>query len=266
MKLIDLIESFDASTINTSEKKTRRETLGLFGEITKKIAIATAPGALLAALPSVANAAGNGPQAVVDVLRFALLLENLESAYYTQGVSSGVIASGDLSIFNTIKDHEVAHVSVLQGAITSLGGSYGDIQTTFDFTGNGAYTPFTNYQQFLALSQAFEDTGVRAYKGQAGNLMGTDATTRDILKTALQIHSVEARHAAEVRRLRGNKGWITGNDATGLPAAIYAGEELATQAGASISAINGVGADAATESFDEPLTQQQVTDIATPFL
>jgi rubrerythrin len=53
----------------------------------------------------------------------------------------------------------------------------------------------------LALAQAFEDTGVRAYKGQAANLMSKP----DLLTAALQIHSVEARHASEVRRLRGQK-------------------------------------------------------------
>jgi hypothetical protein len=37
----------------------------------------------------------------------------------------------------------------------------------------GAFDPFNNYTQFLALSQAFEDTGVRAYKGQATNLIST---------------------------------------------------------------------------------------------
>jgi hypothetical protein len=45
-----------------------------------------------------------------------------------------------------------------------------------------------------------------AYKGQATNLISTP----DLLTAALQIHSVEARHASEVRRLRGLKGWITG--------------------------------------------------------
>ena len=52
---------------------------------------------------------------------------------------------------------------------------------------------FSNYKTFLAVSQALEDTGVRAYKGQAGNLKSSD----EILTVALQIHSVEARHAAQ---------------------------------------------------------------------
>jgi hypothetical protein len=44
---------------------------------------------------------------------------------------------------------------------------------TFDFTVGGAFDPFNNYTQFLAFFQAFEDTGVRAYKGQATNLIST---------------------------------------------------------------------------------------------
>ena len=38
----------------------------------------------------------------------------------------------------------------------------------FDFTAGGRFGDvFSNFNTFLALSQAFEDTGVRAYKGQA---------------------------------------------------------------------------------------------------
>ena len=36
---------------------------------------------------------------------------------------------------------------------------------------------FRNPQTFTALAQAFEDTGVRAYKGQAANLMGHNAAS-----------------------------------------------------------------------------------------
>ena len=81
------------------------------------------------------------------------------------------------------------------------------------------------------MAQAFEDTGVRAYKGQAANLI----TTPDLLTAALQIHSVEARHASEVRRLRGLKGWISNDErGAGMPAAtqaVYAGEGVTMQAG-----------------------------------
>ena len=123
----------------------------------------------------------------------------------------------------------------------------------------------------MALSQSFEDTGVRAYKGQAGNLI----SDKNTLKAALQIHSVEARHASEVRRLRGAmlgqpiKGWVSGSESNGAPAAIYAGEDNITHAGASLNDISSIGslsAAAKTEAFDEPLTKDQVLAIVTPFL
>jgi hypothetical protein len=103
------------------------------------------------------------------------------------------------------------------------------------------------------LSQGFEDTGVRAYKGQAAALMANDA----VLTTALQIHSVEARHASAVRRLRGQKGWITGNQTDIAPLApVYAGEEVG----------QGVTSTASAEAFDEPLTTDQVLAIANLFI
>ena len=91
----------------------------------------------------------------------------------------------------------------------------------------------------------------------------------------MQIHSVEARHASHIRKLRKDRGasvkpWITGNDAGGVPGvtAVYAGEENTTQAGVQITGINGmsISANAASEAFDEPLTKDQVLAIATPFL
>lgn len=95
---------------------------------------------------------------------------------------------------------------------------------TFDVTAGGTLDPFNDYPTFLVLSQGVEDTGVRAYKGQAAALMSDNA----LLTTALRTHSVEALHVSEVRRLRGQKGWITGNttdpDAAAI-AAVYAGGE-----------------------------------------
>ena len=87
----------------------------------------------------------------------------------------------------------------------------------------------------------------------------------------LALHSVEGRHAAEVRRIRGKKGWITGSSADDLPAfaaAIYAGENVATQGTVNVAtAIATAGAaDAASQAFDEPLSTAQVTAIITPFI
>lgn len=107
---------------------------------------------------------------------------------------------------------------------------------------------------------------MRAYKGQAGNLVSNNT----VLDAALQIHSVEARHAAEVRRLNARKGWPEGTDgngpAPGKTDAIYAGEENTTQAGVNIATISSSGvtmtAASASAAFDEPLDKAAVLAIA----
>ena len=203
------------------------------------------------------------PGKIVDVLNFALTLEFLEDEFYRTALGSGNLIPGETrDVFGQISKHETAHVNLLRSVL----GSKAVAKPTFDFTAGGAFGDvFSNYQTFLALSQAFEDTGVRAYKGQAGNLMSND----QILTTALQIHSVEARHAAEVRRIRGEKGWITGDSRGSLPAptqAIYNGEGNTSQGGASLAGLAGLSNDAVTESFDEPLSKAEVLAIAGLFI
>jgi hypothetical protein len=167
-------------------------------------------------------------------------------------------------------------VNFLRTAIIAAGGTpYTYTAASFDFTAKGNFNDvFTNYATFLAVAQAFEDTGVRAYKGQAANLMGTP--NRAYLTAALNIHSVEARHASHIRQMRAAAGvavkpWITGT-VSGIDArttAVYAGEDATIQAGVTITNIAGVSGNininAATEAFDEPLTKEQVVAIVTPF-
>jgi rubrerythrin len=229
----------------------RRAAVAGSGKLAGALAIASMPVAL-GLMAKSAFAQGTGlPQAIIDVLNFALTLEYLEDEFYRTGLDSGVIAAADQPIFQQISKHETAHVTLLKSVL----GSSAVAPPTFDFTARGLLpNPFTDYPTFQALAQGFEDTGVRAYKGQAPALMAND----DILTTALRIHSVEARHASEVRRLRGQKGWITGNE-TDLPAAaapIYAGEESG----------QGVTTAASAEAFDEPLSMDQVNAIAGLFI
>lgn len=162
------------------------------------------------------------PQQIVDVLNFALTLEHIEDAYYRTGNGTeGLIPKEYAGIFNHIGLHEAQHVAFLKSALGDMAVKRPDA----DFTAGGKYADvFTNFDTFLTLSQTFEDLGVAAYKGQAGNLMANG----DILTAALQIHSVEARHAAIVRRIGGKKSW-----------------------------------DAA---FDEPMSKEDVLAAATPFL
>ena len=163
------------------------------------IALSSAP-LLLAAASTEAFAAGGLPQQVIDVLNFALTLEYLEAAFYKTGNGTkGLIPKQYQAMFKTIGAHETAHVKLLKGAL----GKAAVKAPAVDFTAGGKYADvFSNFDTFATLSATFEDLGVAAYKGQAGNLAGTP-----VLTTALQIHSVEARHASAVRPLIGKAGF-----------------------------------------------------------
>jgi rubrerythrin len=217
------------------------------------------------------------PAVVIGVLNYALVLEELEYEFYQRGTDApNLIPAADRAIFETIRAHELDHRDFLRRTL----GAAARPKPTFDFTaGNGANNGpfadvFTNYETFKAVAQAFEDTGVRAYKGQAAALL----PYKDVLVAALTIHSVEARHAAQVRRLRGTfadqgpfgQAWPNGNQ-TDIPgtAAVYAGEDNVVQGGVdlgSLPTLSAVGRTEITEAFDEPLTQAQVLAIVDPFL
>ncbi|URM36109.1 ferritin-like domain-containing protein [Flavobacterium anhuiense] len=269
MNILKFIESFADERIMQS-MGTRRDSFAQFGNIGKNLAMASIPFGL-SALSSKAFAKDitATPATPIGALQFALTLEYLEDEFYAMALDSGVIPASenggrDLKVFQQISAHESDHVKFL---IAGLGGTASAnfvAKPTFDFTVGGAFDPFNDYPTFLALAQAFEDTGVRAYKGQAANLI----ITLDLLTAALQIHSVEARHASEVRRLRGLKGWISNAErGAGMPAAtqaVYDGEGVTVQAGFNTAA--AFGAAAGSEAYDEPLNTQQVVDIANIFI
>ncbi len=203
------------------------------------------------------------PGKIVDVLNFALTLEFLEDEFYRTALGSGsLIPAETRDVFGQISKHETAHVNLLRSVL----GNKALAKPNFDFTAGGAFADvFRNYQTFLAVAQAFEDTGVRAYKGQAGNLRSNDK----ILTTALQIHSVEARHAAMVRRLRGETPWIVGDSRGTLPAAtqaVYNGEGNTTQGGVNVATLPGSSNRIASQTFDEPLSKAEVLAIAGLFI
>lgn len=225
------------------------------------------------------KAYGKNTGLITDTLNFALTLEYLEAEFYQTALnSSGLIPSGaPTGAIQTIYNHEAAHVTFLQQVITAAGETP-VAKPTFDFSGgNGSgsgpfLTAFSDYDLFLAVAQTFEDTGVRAYKGQAANLI----TDNVALEAALNIHSVEARHASHIRSMRKARGasvkpWITLNQSgigNSAVQASYDGEEVTNQAGVEITNINGENISNATasESFDEPLTTQQVLAIVDPFI
>lgn len=241
----------------------RRAAFGQLGRTLGKAATVAVPLAAFLA-PGRARAQSSGTS-VTEVLNFALTLEYLEAEYYAMGLDSDGLLTGDMrETIALIGRHEQQHVEFLRSAISGAGGTPVEMPE-FDFTAGGTFPNiFSDAPTFMAVAQAFEDTGVRAYKGQAGNLLGSG----DVLTAALQIHSVEARHAAMVRRMRDSKGWITNAmNTTNAPAAdaVYAGEGETTQLNIDMTQ-SSVGTDAVTEAFDEPLGMEAVLNIATLFI
>lgn len=238
---------------------TRRGVLHRFGLAAAAVSVPVVFAA--GARAAFAQDGGAMPKQVVDVLNFALTLERLENAYYEQGLEADNLIPDDArSVFETIQGHEADHVEFLE---EQLGDQAGEAPQ-LDFTAGGMFTPFEDYEQFLLLSQAFEDTGQRAYRGQAPNLAGSP----DVLTAALTIHSVEARHAARVRRLRELTGWIPQSQPA-VPAAVkavYAGMGQTEKYGVDVVQVSTVGAKQVTEAFDEPLTKDEVLAIVKPFL
>lgn len=275
MNIVNILEEIEKVDGEVYERlNPRRAAMKQFYNMGSKVALAAVP----LALGSMFKKAYGQTAAptVIQVLNFALTLEYLEYYFYQTGVATaGLIPTGaPTAAITNIRDHELAHVNLLKGAITASGGTpVAFTAAQFDYTAKGTFpTVFTNYQTFLAVAQAFEDTGVRAYKGQAGNLMSNPG----VLQTALQIHSVEARHASHIRQMRAApagggvpnlKPWITGANDSGVPQvdAVYKGEDNVIQLTYNIQSL-GFSANAATASFDEPLQMADVLAIASLFI
>ena len=204
------------------------------------------------------------PAQIVAALNLTLLTDYLETEFYTTGLNTpGLIPNELRLLFARILLNEIGQ----RETVLAILGQNAVSKPTFDFTGGGAIPDvFSNFSRFTALGHTFEDNGVRGIKGQAGNVK-SDAF---VLTTSLRFHSVEARHAAALRRLNGEKGWITLNQrAPNLPAAVqgvYNGEENTVQSGFNLVALTGLPATTVSEAFDEPLTAAQVRANVAPFI
>jgi Ferritin-like domain len=136
------------------------------------------------------DAAAAIPASDQDVLNYALVLEYLQAAFYTEAERAKALTGRTAKAAKVVGAVERAHVK----AFRDLLGRKAVGRPHFDFQGvtesNGP---------FLKTAVAFEDLAVAAYKGQARRIR-----SRAVLTSALGIHTVEARHAAWMRYLNGN--------------------------------------------------------------
>ena len=143
--------------------------------------------ALLAASSEPASAAlGKRDEAI---LNYALTLEYVQDSFYSEVERIGVLTGPLADQARTVAAHERAHVKALRKVL----GRRAVARPRFDFRG-----ATEDAERFRKTAVAFEDLAVAAYKAQAPLIQ-----SRSYLVPALAIHSVEARHAAWIRRLAG---------------------------------------------------------------
>jgi rubrerythrin len=280
--IIEEIENVDPEVYGRiSERRDVIKNITSFGS---KVAIAALPFAV-GSIFKKAYAQSTATPSVVDILNYALTLEYLESAFYNAGKAKGtalIPADAASKYFNQVTADENNHVTFLTAVIKQIGGTP-VTSPKFDLTGGGGSNngPFadvlSNYTTFLAVAQVFEDTGVRAYKGQAANILANKAAAEGIkaglyqtvLTAALSIHAVEARHASAIRQIRGQTPWITSTAALGNDTGValvngnYDGEQNVTQGGVNVTTLKSATASTtsvavATAAFDEALSSEQV--------
>lgn len=131
----------------------------------------------------------------VDILNFALTLEYLEAAFYTEALKQVGGLSGDVKeIATTIRDDETEHVDAIAATIKKLGGK------PVAAPGVDFGKAFANEKSFLTTAVTFEDLGVGAYNGA-----GPSIKSKEVLAAAGSIVQIEGRHAGIVRLLNGDK-------------------------------------------------------------
>ena len=279
MNVLNLIEEIDKADPEFQDRiSPRRDAIKNITSFGSKVAVAALPFVFSTLFKKAYGQTAPGA-AVLAALNFALKLEYLESAFYNAGAAAASVQAGlsatEKAYLTTIQAHENAHVKFLQGVLgaNAVAQTTQGTNGTYDFTGMGAFpTVMRDSAAFLNVAMVFEDTGVRAYKGAAPSFAGQQV----YLTAALDIHSVEARHASAIRQLLAARGisikpWITGANDTGIAAANanYAGEDNITQSGVNVTTLAGIGgnisANAATEAFDEPLDATTVATLVAPF-
>jgi hypothetical protein len=150
---------------------------------------ATLGGLAFGLTPGLARAGERESRSDLAILNFALALEYLQAAFYTEAQRVGSLSGALAEQARVVGSHERAHVRALRAAL----GSAAITAPSFNFHG-ATDSP----SSFRATAVALEDLSVAAYKEQLPKIRSDQ-----YLAAAVAIHSVEARHASWIRRLAG---------------------------------------------------------------
>ncbi len=145
---------------------------------------------MLGALGGATRARANGSSRQdTNILNYALGLEYLQASFYTEAERLGALHGALAQQARIVGGHERAHVAAFRQVL----GKAAIARPTFNFQG-----VTQDPDAFRRTAVAFEDLAVEAYKDRLPHLQSPA-----YLAAAVSIHSVEARHAAWIRRLAG---------------------------------------------------------------
>jgi hypothetical protein len=155
----------------------------------------------------------------IGIANYALTLEYLEAEFYKEAAAKITFTNPSLKGFaTTVARDEAAHVAAIKGLL----GSKAVASPSFNF---GRAT--TDEHTFAQTAKVLENTGVGAYFGQ-----GFNVKSAKILKFAISVLTVEARHAGAI-------GLVL--DPTGAGISPSGAFDKPLTAGTVLSAVKGTG-------------------------
>jgi hypothetical protein len=135
-----------------------------------------------------AKTASSGNTGDIGILNYALTLEYLETAFYAKVIEAKLFSGAAGALLKSFGAQEAQHVAALKAAVTSLGGTpVAKPESKF---------PITTAAATAELAYTVENLGASAYLGQAPLIQ-----SKQVLASALAIHTIEARHAASIGTL-----------------------------------------------------------------
>ena len=141
--------------------------------------------------PFVARSFAATPPGDIEVLQFALGLENLEAGFYKAALKQAKLSPRVKEIATEFGAHEAEHAKALSELITALGSKPNAPAKT-------KFPSLSDEKAFLETAVTLEEVGISAYNGAAPALV-----TPDLIEAAGGIVAIEARHAGALRMLAG---------------------------------------------------------------